>query len=50
MAILIISFSEIPKDLFCFLRKYFPASINTFLGTKPISSEPVTLIPLSIDF
>jgi len=41
-----ISFSDIPKDLPCFFKKYFPASTNTFLGTKPTSSEPVTLIPL----
>ena len=46
IAILIISFSGIPKDLFCFFKKYFPASTNTFLGTNPINSEPVTLIPL----
>jgi len=49
IAIFIISLSLIPVERSCFLRKCFPASINTFLGTKPINSDPVTRIPLDID-
>jgi hypothetical protein len=48
MAIFIISFSLIPIDLFCFSKKNFPASTSTFLGTSPISSDPVTLNPLEL--
>ena len=47
-AIFIISDSGTPNDLFCLFKKYSPASINTFFGTKPISSEPVTLIPFFV--
>ena len=40
--------SEIPKERSCFLRKCLPASINTFLGTSPTNSEPVTRMPLAM--
>ena len=46
IAMCIICLSGIAKDLFCFFKKYFPASINTFFGTSPISSDPVTRSPL----
>ena len=42
------SISGIANDLDCFFKKYLPASIKTFLGIKPISSEPVTLKPLAL--
>ena len=49
IAIFMISLSFIPVERSCFLRKCFPASINTFFGTSPINSEPVTRIPLAIE-
>ena len=48
IAILIISFSLIPNDLFCFLRKNLPASTKTLFGTRPTNSDPVTLKPLLV--
>ena len=48
IAILIISLSAIPKERSCLNRKCLPASINTFLGTSPTNSEPVTRIPLAM--
>ena len=47
-AIFIISDSGIPNDLLCFLESIHQHQINTFFGTKPISSEPVTLIPFFV--
>ena len=50
MAILMISESSIPNDLFCFFKKYLPASSMDFNGINPTSSDPVTLKPLSCAF
>ena len=33
-------------DLFCFFKKYFPASNIDFKGISPTNSDPVTLAPL----
>ena len=45
-AIFIMSLSGIPRDLFCFFKKYFPASNIEFKGIRPTNSDPVTLAPL----
>ena len=37
-------------DLFCFFKKYLPASIIDFNGISPTSSEPVTVAPLEFAF
>ena len=49
-AILIISLSEIPVDLFCLCKKYLPASSIALSGTTPTNSEPVTRNPRSCAF
>ena len=46
IAIFMISISDIPVDLCCLIKKYFPASNIDFNGIKPTNSEPVTLTPL----
>ena len=50
MAILMISGSSIPKERCCLAKKYLPASIRVFLGTKPTISVPVTRMPRASAF
>ena len=45
MAILSSSLSDTPVERCCLRRKYLPASMREFLGTRPTISVPVTRTP-----
>ena len=45
MAIFMMSSSGMPVERCCFSKKYLPASMSVFFGTRPTISVPVTLTP-----